>query len=52
MIIRFWEIAAPVMVFVIVAFMFPDIQRLIYFIKKRMATRKYDVSSNCEHING
>ncbi|KAG8690469.1 hypothetical protein FRC11_011415 [Ceratobasidium sp. 423] len=38
----FWEIAAPVMVVVIVAFLFPDIQKLAHLIKKRMATRKYD----------
>ncbi|CAE6523140.1 unnamed protein product, partial [Rhizoctonia solani] len=38
----FWEIAVPVMVVVIAAFLFPDIQKLIHLIKKRMATRKYD----------
>ncbi|CAE7123085.1 unnamed protein product [Rhizoctonia solani] len=38
----FWEIAGPVMFVVIVAFMFPDIQKLVHLIKKRMATRKYD----------
>ncbi|KAF8709447.1 CorA-like Mg2+ transporter protein, partial [Rhizoctonia solani] len=40
----FWEIAIPVMTVVVAAFMFPDIQKLVHFIKKRMATRKYDVS--------
>ncbi|CAE6419321.1 unnamed protein product [Rhizoctonia solani] len=38
----FWEIAGPVMFVVIVAFLFPDIQKLAHLIKKRMATRKYD----------
>ncbi|CAE6429771.1 unnamed protein product [Rhizoctonia solani] len=38
----FWEIAVPVMVAVIAAFMFPDIQKLVHLIKKRMATRKYN----------
>ncbi|KAG9075341.1 hypothetical protein FS749_012999, partial [Ceratobasidium sp. UAMH 11750] len=38
----FWEIACPVMVVVIAAFLFPDIQRLIGFVKKRAATRKFD----------
>ncbi|KDN48125.1 hypothetical protein RSAG8_03141, partial [Rhizoctonia solani AG-8 WAC10335] len=33
----FWEIAVPVMVVVIAAFLFPDIQKLIHLIKKRMA---------------
>ncbi|CUA70320.1 hypothetical protein RSOLAG22IIIB_00675 [Rhizoctonia solani] len=38
----FWIIAIPVMFVVTVAFLFPDIQKLFRFIKKRMATRKYD----------
>ncbi|KAG9079093.1 hypothetical protein FRC06_007955 [Ceratobasidium sp. 370] len=38
----FWEIACPVMVVVVAAFLFPDIQRLINFVKKRAATRKFD----------
>ncbi|CAE6503557.1 unnamed protein product [Rhizoctonia solani] len=38
----FWIIAIPVMFVVTVAFLFPDIQKLFHFIKKRMATRKYD----------
>ncbi|KAH7343946.1 hypothetical protein B0J17DRAFT_644634 [Rhizoctonia solani] len=38
----FWEIAGPVMFVVIVAFLFPDIQKLAHLIKKRMATRKFD----------
>ncbi|QRV73043.1 CorA-like magnesium transporter protein [Ceratobasidium sp. AG-Ba] len=38
----FWEIACPVMVVVVAAFLFPDIQRLIHLIKKRAATRKFD----------
>ncbi|KAJ1308495.1 hypothetical protein OPQ81_004199 [Rhizoctonia solani] len=38
----FWEISIPVMVVVIAAFLFPDIQKLVRFIRKRIATRKYD----------
>ncbi|CAE6384301.1 unnamed protein product [Rhizoctonia solani] len=38
----FWEIAIPVMIVIVTAFLFPDIQKLFHFIKKRMATRKYD----------
>ena len=38
----FWEIACPVMVFVIVAFLFPDIQKMIRTVKKRMATRQFN----------
>ncbi|KAF8607725.1 hypothetical protein BDV93DRAFT_519744 [Ceratobasidium sp. AG-I] len=38
----FWQIACPVMVVIVVAFLFPDIQRMIHFIQKRTATRKFD----------
>ncbi|KAG8743373.1 hypothetical protein FRC10_012177 [Ceratobasidium sp. 414] len=40
--VMFWEIACPVMVVVIISFLFPDIQRLVNFVKKRAATKKFD----------
>ncbi|KAG8768671.1 hypothetical protein FRC12_005444 [Ceratobasidium sp. 428] len=39
----FWEIACPVMLVVVVAFLFPDVKRLYSFVKKRAATRKFDL---------
>jgi len=39
----FWEIAAPVMCVVISLFLWPDIARLVNFLKKRAATKRFDV---------
>ncbi|CAE6402509.1 unnamed protein product [Rhizoctonia solani] len=39
----FWEIAMPVMVVVVGAFLYPDIRRIIRFLNKRAATKQFDV---------
>ncbi|QRV73040.1 CorA-like magnesium transporter protein [Ceratobasidium sp. AG-Ba] len=41
----FWEIAGPVMFVVIGLFLWPDIARLIHFLKKRAATKRFDVKA-------
>ncbi|CAE6424399.1 unnamed protein product [Rhizoctonia solani] len=40
--VMFWEIALPVMVVVMGAFLYPDIQRFMHFLKKRAATKQFD----------
>ncbi|KDN48129.1 hypothetical protein RSAG8_03145, partial [Rhizoctonia solani AG-8 WAC10335] len=39
----FWEIAMPVMVVIVGTFLYPDIQRIKHFLKKRAATKQFDV---------
>ncbi|CAE6524594.1 unnamed protein product [Rhizoctonia solani] len=39
----FWEIAMPVMIVVVGAFLYPDIRRIMHFLKKRAATKQFDV---------
>jgi len=38
----FWEIAGPVMFVIVIAFLWPDVQRMVHFIQKRAATKKFD----------
>ncbi|CAE6418565.1 unnamed protein product [Rhizoctonia solani] len=41
--VMFWEIAIPVMVVVVGSFLWPDFQRFMNFLKKRAATKQFDV---------
>ncbi|CAE7178392.1 unnamed protein product [Rhizoctonia solani] len=40
--VMFWEIAIPVMFVIVGAFLYPDIQRIVRFLKKRAATKQFD----------
>lgn len=40
--VMFWEIACPVMFVIIILFLWPDVRRVMHFLKKRAATKRFD----------
>ncbi|CAE6458641.1 unnamed protein product [Rhizoctonia solani] len=40
--VMFWQIALPVMVVVVGAFLYPDVHRFMHFLKKRAITKQFD----------